>query len=71
MNDMSGKDLELRRRAMDVTASDLAAAAGYKSTSSITQIEQRAKVPAKIATRYIVALATFGAIPNITFEKVA
>ena len=71
MNSMSGKELELRRRAMDVATSDLAKAAGYASSSSITQIEQRGRVPKKLEDRYLKALRTFGDIPNIVIEEAA
>lgn len=71
MQTMTGKDLELRRRAMDVSTSDLARAAGYKAPSSITQIEQRARVPKRLEERYLTALGTFGTVPNIVIEEAA
>lgn len=71
MNSMTGKELELRRRAMDVSTSELAKAAGYASPSSITQMEQRATVPKRLQDRYLRALATFGTIPNIVIGEAA
>ena len=60
----SGKELTLRRIAMDVTAGQLAERAGVdKSTLSRWENARRVKDAAE--KRYLDALATFGTIPTV------
>lgn len=55
---MTGKELELERRTLDVKVKDLAAAMDRRS-SRITQIEGQRYVSPEMARRYREALATF------------
>jgi transcriptional regulator with XRE-family HTH domain len=60
----TGKQLQLRRIALDVTASDLAAVIGVPP-SSVSRWENARRVTDKAAARYLEALATFGTIPTV------
>lgn len=62
---MNGKELELRRRAMDVTAGALAERIDVPA-STISRWESSRRVTDKAAKRYLEGLATFGTIPTIT-----
>lgn len=60
----SGKDLRLRRIAMDVTASALADRIGV-SSAAVSRWENSLRVTAAAEERYLRALATFGTIPTV------
>lgn len=58
---VTGKELELERRALDVKVKDLAAAMGSRS-SRVSQIESQRLVTPEMARRYRDALATFATV---------
>lgn len=60
----SGKELTLKRIAMDVTASALAERIGVDK-STLSRWENARRVPPKATDRYLAGLATFGTIPTI------
>jgi transcriptional regulator with XRE-family HTH domain len=67
-NEMTtGPDLRLRRTAMHVTASALAARINV-SLSWVSRRESLAVVKEAEAQRYLAGLATFGAVPTVTVE---
>jgi hypothetical protein len=55
----TGMDLKLKRIRRRVTTGDLAARAGWKARSRISQIEALAVVPEETEKRYLEALTTF------------
>lgn len=61
---MDGKDLRLRRIAMDVSVTSLAEAIGCQP-SQINRWENHRRVTAKAVERYLTGLATFGTIPTV------
>lgn len=64
---ITGKELQLKRIAMDVDAKDVARAMGAK-VSRISHIENSRKVTEKAAAGYLTALATFGTVPTVRVE---
>ncbi|MES2210946.1 MAG: helix-turn-helix transcriptional regulator [Chloroflexota bacterium] len=60
----TGKDLTLKRIAMDVPAGALAERIGV-SGSTLSRWENSRRVTTKAADRYLAALATFGTIPTV------
>lgn len=63
----TGKELQLKRIAMDVDTKDVARAMGVL-VSRISHIEGSRKVTDKAAARYLAALATFGTVPTVSVE---
>lgn len=59
MYETTGADLKAERVALGVSAARLAVVAGWKSHSTVFQIEARALVPPKTAAKYRTALAMF------------
>lgn len=60
----TGPDLRLRRTAMAVTATALAARIGV-SVSWVSRRESLANVNEKDAAKYLTGLATFGPVPTV------
>lgn len=60
----TGKELQLKRIAMDVQAGALAERVGV-TNSTISRWENSRRVATKAETRYLTGLATFGTIPTI------
>lgn len=60
----TGKNLKLKRIAMDVSQTALAEQIGVP-TSSVNRWESSRVVKDKAAERYLAGLATFGTIPTI------
>lgn len=58
---VTGKELELERRSLDVKVSDLATAMG-RAPSRVSQIEAQRYVTPRMAQRYREALATFATV---------
>lgn len=63
----TGKELELKRRALDVSQGALADAIGVPQ-SSVSRWERARVVTDKAAARYLRGLATFGTIPTVAIE---
>lgn len=61
----TGKDLKLRRVAMDVPANALADRLGV-AASQISRWENSRVVTDEASTKYLEGLATFGTIPTVT-----
>ncbi len=66
----TGPDLRLRRTAMNVTQTDLAARI-ERSVSWVTRRESLAVVKSADADRYLTGLRTFGPVPTVTVEVAA
>jgi DNA-binding transcriptional regulator YiaG len=64
----TGRDLKLRRVAMDVSQSALAEKIGVP-VSSVSRWEGARYVTTKAAERYLAALATFGTIPTVDVDR--
>lgn len=60
----TGKELQLKRIALDVTATALAARIGVPP-SAVSRWETSRRVTEKAANRYLEGLATFGTIPTV------
>lgn len=61
----TGKELELKRTAMDVAPKDLAVAMRVQ-VSRISHIENSRRITPAAEAKYLAALATFGTIPTVT-----
>lgn len=64
----TGKELQMKRIALDVSANDLAAQIGVVP-SNVSRWENARRVSDKAAVRYLTALATFGTIPTVTVDS--
>lgn len=64
----TGKDLKLRRIALDVQTGELAERIGVPP-STISRWESGRRVTDKAAVRYLTGLATFGTIPIIDVSE--
>lgn len=63
----TGKELRLKRIAMDVRTGDLAERLGV-SSARISRWETLGAVREKDLVRYLEALATFGTVPTVRVE---
>lgn len=66
----TGKELELKRTAMDVQPKELAQVMGV-GVSRISYLENSRRVTPAAEAKYLAALATFGTIPTVTVETEA
>lgn len=70
MDTNSGKQLQLTRIAMDLSATQVACAAGVPVSTISRWENSRRPVTSAAQAKYIAALATFGTIPTVTVSEV-